>query len=158
MKLGKEYILTVLVAAILCGCITMFFKDKTGFGRIMKMLCGLFMVITVISPWTKMDFSHLLNYSESLQADGSSIVRDSELKVRKELSAIITEESEAYILDKAKQLGTELQVTISLSDDAYPVPNQIEIQGNVSPYNKSKLSTMIETDLGVPKERQVWIS
>lgn len=158
MKLGKEYILTILVAAIICGCITLFFKEKTGYGKLIKMLCGLFMTITVISPWTKMDFSHLLSYSESLQADGKKIALSGEIDAREKMAAIITGECEAYILDEAKQLGTQLQVSISLSEDTYPVPEQIEIQGNISPYSKTKLAARIETDLGIPKERQVWIS
>lgn len=154
--IGKEYIFTVLTAAVICGCITFFFGKKKTYGKLISMLCGLFMVITVISPWTNMDFSNVFSFADSINTDGTNIARSGQENAYNALSAIIIDACEAYILEEAKNLGADIQITVTLSEDEYPVPQKIAIEGNVSPYAKAKLTTMIEGDVGIPKERQIW--
>jgi hypothetical protein len=61
-------------------------------------------------------------------------------------------------LDKATALGAEISVQVHLSGDALPAPNGVTVEGAISPYGKTKLSGILEKDLGIPMEAQTWIS
>ena len=67
----------------------------------------------------------------------------------------ITDRVQAYILDKAVEMGANIQVQVILSDDAYPVPEQVCIQGDISPYARNQLKHILE-ELGVAEENQIW--
>jgi hypothetical protein len=58
-------------------------------------------------------------------------------------------------LDKAESLGAELTVEVMLDDSQIPIPTKVRIRGNISPYNREKLSSIIERDLGIPTEAQI---
>ena len=68
---------------------------------------------------------------------------------------IIKSRVQAYILDKADSFGTSLEVEVILDQDHIPV--SVELQGNISPYARAQLTEIIEEDLGIPKEHQLWI-
>ena len=73
-----------------------------------------------------------------------------------ETREIITDKTCAYILDKAETLRAQLTVQVILSDEELPVPERIYLTGQASPYARSMLQRLIEEELGVPKERQIW--
>ena len=77
-------------------------------------------------------------------------------ETKRQMAAIISEEAASYILDKADALGLQLEVQVEL--DAELLPCGVRLQGAASPYARSQLSGQIETELGIPKERQVWSS
>lgn len=67
----------------------------------------------------------------------------------------IAERTQAYILDKAAALGTELSavtVTTRTGGDGVPLPWGAELTG---PYSRT-LAEELEQELGISKERQVW--
>lgn len=66
--------------------------------------------------------------------------------------------TEAYILEKTKAMNVDLNVEVELSEDEVPMPAGVKLIGKVAPYAKSVLSDMIERDLNIPKECQIWIS
>ena len=71
--------------------------------------------------------------------------------------AIIKEETEAYILDKAASLGVTLSVEVMVEDGNVPRLSGVQLSGQVSPYARQQLSTWISNDLGISKENQKWI-
>ena len=73
------------------------------------------------------------------------------------LRQIITDETRAYIMDKARSYGAEIQVEITLSRANPPVPEGCTIWGQISPYVKQQLKKILITDLGIPEENHLWI-
>jgi len=69
----------------------------------------------------------------------------------------IIDSTRAYILEKAETFGAELTVEVMLDDSSIPVPSGVRIRGNISPYNREKLGSIIQRDLGIPTEAQIWI-
>jgi hypothetical protein len=55
-------------------------------------------------------------------------------------------------------MGAEVEVEVTLSDDSTQVPCAVTITGMVSPYLKQRLSEMIEEDLQIKREDQHWIN
>ena len=73
---------------------------------------------------------------------------------KEELTALIESATEAYISDKAKSMGLTLKVRVTAETDesGMPVPIQVKVTGPWS----GELSGWLETELGLPAERQVW--
>lgn len=62
---------------------------------------------------------------------------------------------EAYILDKAKDLGVEIRAIFSLNGDL--IPETAEISGTGGIREQKRLQKILMMDLGIPKENQIWI-
>ena len=79
-----------------------------------------------------------------------------EIANRDLLARIIQEKTEAYILDKAGQLGLQLQAEVSVSETEEPVPWAVVLSGEVKPDQKRRLEAILEQELGIARENQQW--
>lgn len=114
------------------------------------------MSITVISPFLKLQISDFSKYLEDLERNAESFVEEGQLAASIEKSLIITQETESYILDKASSLGISVEVQVNLSDTDEQIPSSVILTGDASPYAKQRLQQMIEEDLGISEENQLW--
>ena len=145
--------LGVTAAAILCALLRAL-PIEGGLGKLMQVLCGLFMLVTLFSGFTGGVRFDELNFS---QLDAHSIVQDAKLESVLTLREIIITETEAYILDKANKFGAELTVEVSVDDSELPTPCAVTVRGSVSPYARQQLQQIIADDLGICVEDQRWI-
>lgn len=152
----RSYILRIVAAALLCGICQSFFSSKNAAGAIVRMVTGLLLAITVLSPVVDLRIGDLTGYLSGLQTYTDSIVEDGEEVGQRERAGIISEQCETYILDKAASLGLTLQVDVQLADDDFLRPKSITLKGSVSPYAKSILEEYIADSLGIPKDKQLW--
>lgn len=152
----KAYVLRLVAAAILCGILRVFLNEKNTVGKIGRLLCGLFMMITLLSPVTQFSFKDITWYFESLTEQAEEYANNGKLSAEKSICGIIKEQAAAYILDKAEGIGLKIAVEVELSEDHNPVPCGVTISGDASPYAKEIIRSYIETNLGIPKERQIW--
>lgn len=152
----KQYLLTVTAASILCGILVTLLGKKSASGSIVKVLCGLFLSVSVVAPWAKIQLLDLATYTDNLQLEASQYAANGENTASEELAAIINQQTQAYILDKADSLGLDIAVEVTLNDQEPPVPYTVVITGSAAPYAKEVLSQFIANDLSVPKERQKW--
>lgn len=152
----RQYVISIILAAIICGLITHIMGNKGINGELIKLVCGVFMAIVFISPLVKLDFSDWDNYWNMIVNEKDMAVMEGHNNTLDEMAAIIKEQSESYILDKAGSLKLDLEVEVTLSDSNPPVPIYVELKGAVSPYAKSQLAQIIETDLGIAEENQEW--
>ena len=157
MEQLASYILRVIIAAILVGVSSSMTDPKTGTGGIFKVLGGIFMLIVLIQPLAGFRFDALTAYAEQSFLEGEAAAQRGKEYTRETMAEIITEETQAYILDKAGLYRAQIQVEVILSDDEIPVPAEIRILGSYSQKAKAELETVIATEIGVPKEHQIWI-
>lgn len=151
----RQYLLSVIAAAAICGCITALFGNKGTFGTIIKLLTGLFLAITMISPWTRIKIADYTLFLDDITASAKSASQQGERMAEAETQSIIKAQAEAYILDKATSLGLDISVEVSL-DETSMVPCAITINGPAGPYAKSRLQQYIVKDLGILEENQKW--
>lgn len=154
----REYILSVTASAVLCGIVTALIGKKGMPGTAMKLLCGIFMALTVVGPWVDIRLDGLLELSSEAAQSADAYAASGENSAAAAMADIIKEQTTAYILDKAEALGVQLTVEVALSSDDIPVPTAVCLYGNVSPYAKKVLTERLEEDLGIPSEEQTWIS
>ena len=150
------YILRLTAAAVICGLVSGIVGTKGALSSIVKLMTGLFLCFTVISPFLKVNVTNFSGYLEDLLASGDEIAADGETAAKKELETIIKSKTEAYILDKAASYGAELTVEVTVDTSAVPVPNGIRLRGIISPYGKKQLQQIIANDLGIALEVQIW--
>lgn len=155
MEALREYVLSVVSAAILCGMVCSIAGKKGSTGAILKLITGLILTFTVIHPIAQVKLEELTLFTSDLALEAEAASAMGEEIYEESLAAIIKAETESYILDKAQSLNAVLTVDVRLN--AQSVPEEVTVTGQVSPYAKQKLQSIIEAELGVPKERQIWI-
>lgn len=157
MEAIRGYLLSVTAAAVICAVVSALLGKKGTISAMGKLLTGIFMAITVISPLAKIQLSNADALWDDLSVDAAAAVAAGEEAANNELRAGIKSQTEAYILDKAASVNVEVTVTVELSGEDPPVPERITIRGNVSPYARGQLENAITEDLGVAKENLIWI-
>ena len=150
-----DYVLTVISASVIVAILCTFFGDKGGVSEILKVICGIFLTFVVINPLVKLDFSAVLNYLEHVNIEGMEAASAGENMAREAEGDIIKSRVQAYILDKADSFGIRLNVEVVLDQENIPV--SVELQGNISPYAKTRMIEIITEELGIAKENQLWI-
>lgn len=153
----REYIFSIIVTGLVCGIIQGFVRNKTSTGKIIKLLTGILMTITILSPITNISFSNISDYLNDLNIQSNLYSSSGKEMARESLSAIIKEQSEAYILDKANRMDLDIVVEVALDDRNNSIPCGVTITGNLSPYAKGILGSYIEENLGIAKEYQRWL-
>ena len=157
MEAIRQYLLTVTVCGIACSVLQSFFQKKGAISGMIKLLTGLVLTVTILSPWMKIQLGDFFVYWESISKDAQVIAEDGIAQSNSEWKKSIKEKTEAYILDKAATLQQELEAEVHLSEATPPVPDSVIIKGNVSPYAKRLLKQMIQVDLGILEENQIWM-
>ncbi len=157
MEALRQYLLSVTAAALICGILDKLLAGKGTAAAIGKMMAGIFLALTVISPFAKLKLDTLEDLTMDFRLEASEAVADGQMQTNSALADIIKQRTEAYILDKAEELCVALTVQVEISREEIPVPVSVRLQGNISPYAKGRLQKDIEDNLGVPKEKQIWI-
>ena len=157
MEFISGYIMKLLAVSLICGAAVQLLGSKGSMGPLIRLIAGLFMTVTVISPWAQVRIQHMSDYFEDVSSGSGQIVVAGEEQAREMLVSIIKERTQAYILDKANSYGAELAVEVSVDGSDTPVPCAVQISGSISPAGKKALSNMIRQELGIPLEEQTWI-
>lgn len=152
----KNYLISVIAAAIISGIATSIVGKKGTVGSVTKLITGLFLIITVISPWKKLPTDALSKLFPDDTAQASDVVAHGEITAKNEMAAIIKSQLEAYILDKASLMDLDIEVQITMSGTQPPTPESVAIKGVVAPYGKQRLEQILCNDLGIAKENQFW--
>ena len=149
------YVLSVISASVIVAIIISFFDEKNGTSGIIRLVSGLFLTFVIISPLSKLDFSRVSKYLEEFTLEGAEVASVGENLAREAEADIIKSRVQAYILDKANSVGVQLDAEVMLDQNNIPV--SVKLIGNISPYAKVQMATIISDDLGISKENQVWI-
>lgn len=152
----KSYVFSVIAASVIAGILSGLIKTNSSYGYIIKLLAGLFIALTVVSPWKDFNLPDLSYYFDGLEADAGNDINSGTNTYRDALQASIIDRTEAYILEKASSMGAELTASVTVSGDQPPIPVSVELSGNISPYNKNRLQQIIVEDLGIPEDAQRW--
>jgi len=150
----KEYILSVICASVICAVVSDIAEKRGASARILKLICGVFLSFSVIRPVTEVKLEEFTLFTADIAADAFSVSDLGQSRSYNEMAAIITGEITAYILDKASEFTQALQVDVELDENLIPV--RVVLFGSISPGGKLQLEEIIEKDLGIAKEDQIW--
>lgn len=152
----RDYLIGIMAAAIICGGVNLLLDNKGTMGVVVKLMSGLLMILAVVGPWTSISLDNLIGWTNDISADGSSVIADADAAAKEAYREGIKQRVATYVLEKAAHLECNLEIDVTLTEDAVARPVGIILVGNVSPYAKSVLSNMIAEELGIAREEQIW--
>lgn len=152
----KAYLLSVCGVALVCSIANRFLDNKGSAAGIGKLLVGSFLVLTVLKPISGLKVNFMRDLTLDIGDNATFAVHQGEENYRQAMEEIIKDRTEAYIVQKAQELRVQLDVEVVLSEDELPVPEKVFVSGTVAPFAKKQLQQMIEQDLGIAKECQIW--
>ena len=122
------------------------------------MLGGVILLTAMLQPLLRLRVGDLDAWLDRYAPEDGLVCSALEER-EKESSRLISEQTSAYILDKARALGADLEVEIELAalSDHYSYPYGATLRGTWLPDQKAALSAYIAETLGIPEERQTWI-
>lgn len=152
----RSYLLSVIAASVICSVALNLIDKKSAHYAVIKLLTGVFLSITVIAPLTGIEFTDLSAYFENVALEGERISKQGIETATDFAVSSISEQLEAYILDKAYSLGVDAEVEVELSEDESLSLSAVKVSGAISPYAKSKLQQIICDDLGLSEDQLIW--
>ena len=150
----KAWAYSVIACALGCSIVSRIVSDGKG-KEVLRMLCGILLAMTILSPFAKVDPEELLKFSQWDLTGADVYIAEGEKMAAQAKMDSIKSSCETYILDKAKALDTDIQADISINDTGIPV--FAELYGDCDPDVRSQLQRILTTELGIPKENQKWI-
>ena len=157
MELLRQWLTGATCAAIIVALADSLMAGGTV-RRIGRLAGGLLLLAAVVKPVLEVDLTVLSAASLRLEAEAVPAAEEAGLDLMK---SIIGEETGAYILDKAAELGVhcqEVRVLCAVGEDAVPYPESVVVVGEMSPQAQAALSRQIEADLAIPAQRQTFES
>ena len=151
-----KYLFSVITAALATALASLIINTKTPVGSIVKMVCGVFLAITMISPIIDIPMLDLTGCFSSVSLDAQSIAQSGLGISSSNQKEIINERVTAYVLEKAEALNMDITAHVEFTDAATPTPYKIYLEGAASPYAKDVLVEYITEHLGITEEYQVW--
>lgn len=152
----REYLLALTTAAILVSMLQSLLP-KGSVRRAALFAGGLVMILAVMSPLTEVKENTLSQIIAHIHVEQEAMETGIRTENREILSSIIKERTEAYIWDKAEEIGLSLQVDVKLDESEYPIPVGVVLIGKFSPEQRRLLTAVIETDLGIQEDSQEWV-
>ena len=152
-----QFVLCVVGATLIYSILSQIPGVKSRHAGLIKVICGVFMILCVAAPAANLSLTDWDKWELSFFADANAAAQEGLYQVNEQYKQVIMEQTRAYILDKAKSLGSDVEVSVVLDDSALCVPQFVTISGSISPYDKQLLSAWIADNIGISKEDQKWI-
>lgn len=155
MQALAEYIISVSAAALICGILNSMMLKGTA-KEVLKLVSGLFLAFCVIRPVSDIRLPELADIGETIREEAASAVETGEEMALESARDSISEQLEAYILDKAASLGLDIQVEVFLTQDDTFLPESVTIRGSGTTQQKKELTEEITDALGITQEDITW--
>ncbi len=150
------YVFRICAAALLCAVAERLCGRDKAVATVVRTVSGLFLVFTLLHPLSALRTDRNTDLFGDFSVQAQEAVQIGTDESRNSFAQCIKEQIEAYILDKAQAYGAGVEVSVTLSSDALPTPVGVTVCGAVSPYARQQLKHLLEEDLGIAEENQVW--
>ena len=154
----RSWLLSVITVSLLCA-VADALMPPGAVKRVGRLVCGLVLLGAVLSPLAGLDLEGNQRWLEGYLASVRAREAELEETVNSQIKVIIEQKCAAYIVDKAAQLGLtcRARVECALSEDGLYLPVRTEVDGSMTADVQGKLIRIIESDLGVPAESQIYV-
>ena len=156
MSWGAQWLMGVTCGAMIMALAEALTPPGSG-KKVCQFAGGLLLVLVAVGPLARLEEE---DWSELLDLDGMTpeLVQE-ELEAQNDLlyESIIAQETAAYIVDKAEELGMpcRAEVVVRWGEEG-PVPWSVTLEGAWTPAGQQSVAAMVETDLGIPAHRQYY--
>lgn len=153
ITLVREWLTGVVAVTLLLFVIRTLLPEGTV-RRIGEFTGGLVLLAALLQPLGGLALADLEIDLAAWEQEIEQLQGELEEAQTEELSAVIAERTAAYISHEADALGLYLQVTVETetTEEGVAVPAAVTLEG---PYSE-RMEAWMETELNIPRERQVW--
>lgn len=152
----RSYLLAIVAVSLLTA-ILLSLLPKGGVRRAAGLTCAMALAVVVLRPAAVLDGESLSRAIARLEMESEQVRTGVEVKNRELVAAIIKQNAETYILDKAASMGLELLAEVTVEGGSgYPYPAAAVLTGSPTPDQQKKLEAYITENLAIPAERQTW--
>lgn len=155
MAVFRQYVLSLTAAALLGGMLLSCVPEGST-RKVLRLVCGILLTVTALKPLGQMRLPDLDALTGEYRHQAETAAAMGQEMARVETQEGIRKALEAYILDKAAELGMDVTPEIFLDESGIPV--SIRLEGEISSEIRQKMQTIITNDLGIPGEAQKWIT
>lgn len=152
----RSYVIGIVCAAVVCAITTNICSSKGANAAIIRLLAGIFMAVTVVAPLSKLKINQIVSSLDNITVFAQQSAQYGSSEAEREISKVIQQQTQAYVVEKAASYGAELSAEVTVSDCAPHLPQEIRITGTIAPYAREQLRRIIRDDLGIPEEHQFW--
>jgi len=150
-----------LIALSLLGGAALYLCPEVGGKRIMKLLVTAVLVAAALEPLRTLDYDLLSVEEARLSSSEIEIRLDSERKTDRLKEQLFRQNCERYITARAQALGLNVkEIEIALTGDSEeslrPESARLRVSGGAE--EMERLCRLMRDELGIPVERQVWIT
>jgi stage III sporulation protein AF len=126
--------------------------------KVGKLVGGLVLLLTISAPIIRLepvDLSVALTKQKFKQSGSSSLL---EIENTNLVKKIIAEQTNAYISDKAAELGIDCAVDVifSFTEDGEAYPISVTLEGVFSDEQRRNLTEYLEREFAIPAENQLY--
>lgn len=158
MSAARSWLLAIIAAALLCA-VADALMPSGPVKRVGRLVCGLVLIGAILSPLSALDLEGSRRWLEGYFVSVRDREAELEETVNDQIKVIIEQKLAAYIVDKAAQLGLtcRARVECTASEDGVYLPIRTEVAGSMTADVQGKLIRIIEEDLGVPAQAQIYV-
>ena len=156
----RNTLFRLILLSFLCGG-AMFFCPPGGTKRILSLLCSAVLSLAVLSPLQSLDWENYSLREDEIQSTENEILQNARAGEELLWRLALQERCERYIEQRAVALGfssLRASVGIQRGDAGDWLPYSAEIRTDRAAEAAVALRPLIDRDLGIPEERQVWLT
>ena len=157
MQALAEWVRTLAVGAVFTGAVLSLVPEGSE-KRAVRLVCGAVMTLLLIAPLRTLDVSGAALQPAELRRMMTGLREEAGELSDEAAEAFIRDLTEEYILDAAQRLGIlrpGVRLTLRGSGEQ-SLPWAAEITGSFTEEQRGRLSALLEGELGIPEERQIW--
>ena len=127
--------------------------------KIASMLASTILLLIALGGFGKIDFDVYAREMSRLREQQALVLQGGDELNQRLNRLVIARELETYILDKAEELGLqvrEVELELVWSPEGFWVPNAVKLYLPGPSAKAAELAGLIESELGIPEERQHW--
>ena len=151
MEFLRQWLLGVVACAVLVSVATQLCPEG-ALRKIVRFTGGLLLLLAMLRPVARYEPDAAARRADGYRETVARLERELAVERENALRDGIAEEWEAYIEDKAGSLGAEVRAEAEVTAGE-GVPERVTLRGTYS----EELSRFLASELGVAKEKQIWI-
>ena len=158
MGLVRQWLLGVTAAALVLALAETLAPEGSA-KKVCRLAGGLALLLAAVGPVVRvLDGSALTQAVEGWRNKTKGYELELEEQSDQFYLSIIEEETAAYVMDKARELGFEcaVEVTYRYDEDGVPCPWEVTAQGAWTQEQRAQLEWLLEEELGIPAQRQYY--
>ena len=153
----RDWLMAVIVlSVVIAGARSL--MPPGGVGQVGGLVCGLVLLCTFLRPLCAVEGVSIARWVEEYSLSVQSREEELEQQADHSRKIVIEEFCGTYIVEQAAQLGLECRVEVdcAMGADGLWLPEAARLWGNFDDVSQSRLTQLLETELGIPRSAQTY--